>query len=278
MQVGLLLKFLEYKHNKMKTKFFTIIVFYVTLIICVFTPQEMFAVAQFQTFSVNPSLNSSCQLNGTFSLSINPSTFTNGNYFVLVINEIEDNNIVQNNNDNIVSIPLDGVLDNEPFIGSAFIGNGNYQFIVQEKTAAGGQTVSQSNIISEIVNSSSCSSAGVNTNLSTSSGSGSTLSQTPEVTQVEIENPISINSIPELIQKVFEGLLKIGIPLLVVMIVYSGWLYLFARGNPGEIKKAHDMFLYTLIGGAILLAAWALAQLIHSTLIDLTASIIIFFV
>jgi hypothetical protein len=99
-----------------------------------------------------------------------------------------------------------------------------------------------------------------------------------EYTEINIENPISINSVPELIEKVFEFLIKIGIPLLVVMIVYSGWLYLFARGNPGEIKKAHDMFLYTLIGGAILLSAWAIAQLIHSTLIDLTASIVTFFV
>jgi hypothetical protein len=96
--------------------------------------------------------------------------------------------------------------------------------------------------------------------------------------EVPIENPINVTSIPQLIKKVLEAMIKIGIPLLVIMIVYSGALYLFARGNQTKIGAAHDMFLYTLVGGAILLGAWALSELIYDTLIDLTAFVLKTFV
>lgn len=93
---------------------------------------------------------------------------------------------------------------------------------------------------------------------------------------IDITNPISVNSIPDLIQKFLELLLRIGIPLLVIMIIYSGALYILARGNQNKITEAHKMLTYTLIGGAILLGSWALADLIHDTFINITALVEIF--
>src|SRR3989344_5837940 len=80
---------------------------------------------------------------------------------------------------------------------------------------------------------------------------------------VMLTNPITgANSIQEFMLKLLEGVLKIGIPIIVLAVIYSGFLFVKARGNPEEITKAKDALLYTLIGSAILLGALAIATLI----------------
>lgn len=89
---------------------------------------------------------------------------------------------------------------------------------------------------------------------------------------IEIDNPISnVSSVSSLVETAMEIVMKIGIPLLVLMVVYSGALYLFAQGNPNKIKEAHTALTYTLIGGVILLASWGIMQMIYSALISVTA-------
>jgi hypothetical protein len=86
----------------------------------------------------------------------------------------------------------------------------------------------------------------------------------------KICNPIpSVTSIPNLIQTILEGVLKIGIPVVALAIIYCGFLFVFARGKPEELKKAKDALLYTLIGAAILLGSWAIAQMISATVTGL---------
>jgi hypothetical protein len=81
----------------------------------------------------------------------------------------------------------------------------------------------------------------------------------------KIVNPINAQTLNELIKTILEGVLKIGIPIIVLAIIYCGFLFVSARGNPESIKKAKDALIYTLIGTAILLGSWAIAQLISST-------------
>jgi hypothetical protein len=81
----------------------------------------------------------------------------------------------------------------------------------------------------------------------------------------KIVNPINAGTINELIKTILEGVLKIGIPIIVLAIIYCGFLFVSARGNPESIKKAKDALIYTLIGTAILLGSWAIAQLISTT-------------
>jgi len=83
-------------------------------------------------------------------------------------------------------------------------------------------------------------------------------------------NPVpSITSIPNLIQTLLTGVLQIGIPIVALAIIYCGFLFVKARGKPEEITKAKDALLYTIIGAAILLASWSIAQMISSTVIAL---------
>ncbi len=82
-------------------------------------------------------------------------------------------------------------------------------------------------------------------------------------------NPISSNSIPVFIQTFLTGALKVGIPIVALAIIYCGFLFVFARGNSEKLTKAKDALLWTLIGAAVLLGAWAIATMISSTVLAL---------
>ncbi|MEI7765243.1 MAG: hypothetical protein WCI93_01510 [bacterium] len=84
-----------------------------------------------------------------------------------------------------------------------------------------------------------------------------------------IINPISATSLTDLIQSVLVGVIKIGLPIIALAIIYCGFLFVAARGNSEKIGKAKDALLYTLIGAAILLGSWAIALLIKDTVLTL---------
>ncbi len=81
----------------------------------------------------------------------------------------------------------------------------------------------------------------------------------------QIESIISINSIPDLIKQVLEGIIKIFLPVIALAIIYCGFLFVSAQGNPEKIETAKTALIYTLIGAAIILGSWGLSQLITST-------------
>ena len=89
---------------------------------------------------------------------------------------------------------------------------------------------------------------------------------TCDPTKGQICNPIpKVGSVPDLIRIILEGVLQIGIPVVALAIIYSGFLFVFARGNTEALGKAKTTLMYTLIGAAILLGSWALAQMIGHT-------------
>ena len=85
----------------------------------------------------------------------------------------------------------------------------------------------------------------------------------------KIVNPIGITTITGLIKTILQAVVKIGIPIVALAIIYCGFLFVKAIGKPEEIKKAKDALLYTVIGAAILLGAWTIAQLISDTIIEI---------
>ena len=90
----------------------------------------------------------------------------------------------------------------------------------------------------------------------------------------KICNPLEgngVNTLPDLIQKILEGALKIGIPIVALAVIYCGFLFVAARGNSEKLTKAKDALLYTIIGAAILLGSWAIAKMIQVTITGLGA-------
>jgi len=85
----------------------------------------------------------------------------------------------------------------------------------------------------------------------------------------KICNPISENTIQGFIAHILEEGIKLGMPLIALAIIYSGFLFVAARGNPESLKKAKSALLYTLIGAGILLGAWSIAKVISETVLSL---------
>jgi len=86
-----------------------------------------------------------------------------------------------------------------------------------------------------------------------------------------INNPIpNITSINGFVKALLEGIIKIGIPIVAIAIIYSGFLFVTAQGKEAKITEAKQALIYTLAGAAILLGSWALAQLISETVIKLS--------
>ena len=56
----------------------------------------------------------------------------------------------------------------------------------------------------------------------------------------------------------------------VIAIIYSGFKLVTSRGNETKLEEAKRAFLYTTIGVAILLGAWAIAKVIENTITQIT--------
>ena len=81
-------------------------------------------------------------------------------------------------------------------------------------------------------------------------------------------NPLessNINSISDYIHTFLTKALELGIPVVALAVIYCGFLFVAARGNSEKLTKAKAALLYTLIGAAILLGAWAIATLLQNT-------------
>ena len=78
-------------------------------------------------------------------------------------------------------------------------------------------------------------------------------------------NPIGAGRFFELIEKVLGVLVQIGLPILVLAIVYAGFKFITAQGNEAEVTKAKDALFWAVVGGAVLLGAEVIAKVIQST-------------
>lgn len=93
-------------------------------------------------------------------------------------------------------------------------------------------------------------------------------------TGVVFNNPISgIKDIYALIYAILDFVAKAGSIVVIVMIIYSGFLFVKAQGNPGEIEKAKSTFLWSVVGAIILLGAKALALVVCNTANGLGAGV-----
>lgn len=99
---------------------------------------------------------------------------------------------------------------------------------------------------------------------STTPGLGSSTS-----TQINtgINNPLnsSIKDIPSFIKLVLQSVIYIGVPIVTLAIIYSGFLFVQAQGNEEQLTKAKKTLMYTLIGAALLLGSLVITDAIKGT-------------
>ncbi len=86
---------------------------------------------------------------------------------------------------------------------------------------------------------------------------------------IRINNPLSeINDIPTLITTIVDAITTIGYYIVVIFIIYAGFKFVTARGNDKELGDAKNIFLWTVIGAAVLLGASILSTVIKNTVTE----------
>ncbi len=83
--------------------------------------------------------------------------------------------------------------------------------------------------------------------------------------QQVIDNPLQVSDLNNFIIGLLNALLKIGIPVITLFLVYSGLRFVMARGNEKELASAKDNLLWVIIGIAILFGAWTIVKVLKGT-------------
>lgn len=84
--------------------------------------------------------------------------------------------------------------------------------------------------------------------------------------QFEIPNPIETEDFTDLVNQIGRFIFNISIPLAVILIIYSGILFLTSQGDQEKVTKAKKALTYTLIGLTIVLIGKGFISLIKSIL------------
>ncbi|MBU0546761.1 MAG: hypothetical protein ABH876_01820 [Patescibacteria group bacterium] len=83
---------------------------------------------------------------------------------------------------------------------------------------------------------------------------------------IEIENPITANSLEEIVDNLINFIFTISFVLAPLMIVWAGGIYMTSAGEPKKIETAKNIILYTLAGMAILLFSKGFVAIISQLL------------
>jgi len=85
------------------------------------------------------------------------------------------------------------------------------------------------------------------------------------------DNPLGcgITTLPVLVKTAIGVAVKIGIPLSVLAIVYTGFIFVTALGDPKKIEAGKKALLWTCVGTGVLLGSWLLSTAFMDVLTNL---------
>ena len=94
-------------------------------------------------------------------------------------------------------------------------------------------------------------------------GEGAGLKENPGIT-FKLTSPINVTTFEGLLSSLLNIFLVIATPIIVLFIIYAGFLYVTARGNAEQTKQATKALTYAIIGGVILLGSVAIAEIVKN--------------
>jgi|SRR3989344_1348012 len=114
------------------------------------------------------------------------------------------------------------------------------------------------------------------------SGNGATGSSggqiTPPGQNITLINPLNTgecapngNCLMNFLNKILDFVIKIGTVVVILMLVYVGYLFVAASGEPGKLETARSALLWTVVGALILLGSKAIAIGIEQTVRAISA-------
>ena len=80
-----------------------------------------------------------------------------------------------------------------------------------------------------------------------------------------LSNPLGDKDLMDFLEDILNVIMVFAVPLIVFMIIYAGFKYVMAQGNPGKISDANKAIMFALIGGLLILGAWVILEVIQGT-------------
>ena len=90
-----------------------------------------------------------------------------------------------------------------------------------------------------------------------------------------VQNPLKSNDVKKILVDIMNLVALVGSVVVVFFIIYSGFKFVVAKGNEKEVTDAKNMFFATIVGGAILLGADVIANVVIKTVETTTGSKIV---
>lgn len=82
-----------------------------------------------------------------------------------------------------------------------------------------------------------------------------------------------LNTLPALLNAILDAIILLVFPIVVLMIVYTGLLFVSAGGNEGQISKARTALLWTVIGALVVLGSKALSIALENTVLEIEGAV-----
>ena len=80
-----------------------------------------------------------------------------------------------------------------------------------------------------------------------------------------LKNPISdFPDLQSLVVAIINVIIIIATPIVIFFIIFAGFSYVTARGNPAKIQEATRSLTYAVIGGVLIIGAFAIAEIIKN--------------
>ena len=101
-------------------------------------------------------------------------------------------------------------------------------------------------------------------------------SPNPIIFATSIDNPLGEDmDIIDFLKRLFVNIVKIAFPFLVLFMMWSGFMFVEARGNEEKLKKAKKNFLYVVIGALLVLGAWTIATVLKGTVNEIANPVVL---
>ncbi len=80
-----------------------------------------------------------------------------------------------------------------------------------------------------------------------------------------ILNPLGTSDIFTFITQIIDIILVVAVPVIVLYIMYGGWVLVMAQGKPDEISRGNRIILWALVGGVLILGVNIIIEIIQTT-------------
>jgi hypothetical protein len=86
-----------------------------------------------------------------------------------------------------------------------------------------------------------------------------------QTTGANLTNPIKVDSVGGFLKSIFTVITRLGVIVISVAIVFVGFKFIVAQGNPEALKSARRNALYVFIGAALVLGAEVITAVLTDT-------------